>query len=46
MTDDLQAIFVRGGTILHLLIHNNGLALSRVQYNPIALEVYIDEEVA
>jgi alpha-glucosidase (family GH31 glycosyl hydrolase) len=34
-------IFVRGGTILPLLLHKNALSLQRAIHNDIKLEVYV-----
>jgi len=35
-----QAIFIRAGTILPLLLHNKALSLLRAQFNPIHLQIY------
>ena len=38
-----QAVFIRGGSILPILSHQNCLALLECYKNPINLEVYLDE---
>jgi alpha 1,3-glucosidase len=36
-------LFVQGGTILPLLIHDNCLSILSCINNPISLEIYLDE---
>lgn len=42
MQDSEQAIYVKAGTILPILLHQNALALLRAISNPIMLEVYVN----
>ena len=38
-----QAVFIRGGSILPILLHEECLALLKCYKNPIRLEMYLDE---
>lgn len=43
LTDLEQGLFVLGGTILPMLKHDNCMALLTCIFNPISLEIYLDE---
>lgn len=43
LSDLAQAVFVRGGTILPVLQHEHCISILSCMFNPIRLEVYLDE---
>ena len=43
LTDLEQAVFVRGGSVIPILLHEDCMALLPCIRNPIRLEVYLDE---
>ena len=43
LTDLEQAVFVRGGSVLPILLHEDCMALLPCIRNPVRLEVYLDE---
>ena len=43
LTDLEQAVFVRGGSVIPILLHEGCMALLPCIRNPIRLEVYLDE---
>ena len=43
LSDLVQATFIRGGTILPILLHEECMALLTCMFNPIRLEIYLDE---